>query len=73
MRSVADGLRQRDREEFRKLSFQERLSLVFELGEADLALFCRAQGLDRETAIRLLQRRRQAGRTPSKCISALIG
>jgi hypothetical protein len=73
MRSVANELRERDREEFRKLSYKERLALIFELGEADLALFCRAKGLDRETAIRLLQRRRQAGRTPSRCISALIG
>jgi hypothetical protein len=73
MRSVADDLRKRDREEFQKLSFEERLKLVFELGEADLTLFCQAQGVDRETGIRLLQRRRQAGRRPSKCMSDLIG
>ena len=73
MRSVADDLRKRDREEFLKLSFEERLKLVFDLGDADLALFCQAQGVDRETGIRLLQRRRQAGRRPSKCMSDLIG
>jgi hypothetical protein len=73
MRSVADELRQQDWEDFRKLSYDEQFALVFELGEADLALFCKAQGVDRETGIRLLQRRQQAGRTPSKCMSDLIG
>lgn len=73
MRSVADELKRRDQRGFQKLPLQERLALVFELGEADLALFCRAEGLDRETAIRLLRRRRQAGRRPSQCMSDLIG
>ena len=73
MRSVLDELRTRDREEFRRLSLPERLDLVFELGEADLALFCQSKGVDRETGIQLLQRRRQTGRRPSKCISDLIG
>ncbi|HEV8583109.1 MAG TPA: hypothetical protein VGX68_28920 [Thermoanaerobaculia bacterium] len=73
MRSVADELRVRDQETFRRLSFEDRLKLVFELGEADLALFCQAQGIDRETGVRLLQRRRQAGRRPSQCISDVIG
>ena len=73
MRSVADDLRGRDREAFRWLSFEDRLKLVFELGEADLALFCQTQGVDRETAIRLRQRQRQADRRFSQCISDLIG
>ena len=73
MRSVADELRERDRAAFQKLSHEERLALIFELGERDLARFCAAQGVDRETGIRLLQRRRQAGRRPSQCISDLIG
>ena len=73
MRSVADELRQRDREAIQKLSFEERLDLIFKLGDEDLALFCQTQGVDRETGIRLLQRRRQAGRQPSKCMSELIG
>ncbi len=73
MKSVADELRERDREAIRKLSFEERLELAFKLGEEDLALFCQHKGVDRETGIKLLQRRRQAGRRPSKCISDLIG
>lgn len=73
MRSVADDLRGRDREAFRRLLYEDRLKLVFELGEADLALFCQTQGIDRETGVRLLQRRRQADRRFSQCISDLIG
>jgi len=73
MRSVADDLRKMDREAVLKLSVEDRIELAFRLGDEDLALFCQTQGVDRETAIRLLQRRRQAGRTPSKCMSDLIG
>lgn len=73
MRSVADEFRERDREAILRLSPAERMELAFQLGEADLAAFCQAQGVDRETGIRLLQRRRQAGRTPSACMDALIG
>lgn len=71
--SVADRLRQRDREEFLKLSPEERLQRSWEGAEIGLEAFRQAQGVDRRTAIRLLQRRRQAGRTPSKCMSEIIG
>lgn len=73
MRSVADDLRDELREEIKRLSVGERLELAFRLGEESLELFRQANGLDRETAIRLLERRRQAGRAPSKCMSELIG
>jgi hypothetical protein len=73
MKSVADDLRSELREKMRELSVQERLDLALRLGEESLELFRQANGLDRQTAIRLLQRRRQAGRTPSKCMSELIG
>lgn len=73
MRSVADELRERDRAAIGRLSPQERIELALQLGDEDLAAFCQAQGVDRETGLRILQRRRQAGRTPSKCISDLIG
>jgi hypothetical protein len=53
MRSVADDLRREDREAVMKLTPEERIALALKLGERDLELFCRAQGLDRETAIRL--------------------
>lgn len=73
MKSVADELRKRDREAILKLTVEERMELAFKLGEEDLALFCQHQGVDPRTGTRLLQRRRQAGRRPSKCMSDLIG
>lgn len=73
MRSVADDLRKKDREEILKLSAEERLHRAFALGEIALEAFRQAQGIDRETAIRLLQRRRQASRRYSKCMMDLIG
>ena len=73
MKSVADDLRAELREEVNRLSIDERIKLALRLGEEGVERFRLANGLDRETAIRLLERRRQAGRTPSKCMSELIG
>jgi hypothetical protein len=73
MRSVADDLRDELREETSRLTVQERIEQALRLGERGLEIFQKANGLDRETALRELQRRRQAGRRPSKCISELIG
>jgi hypothetical protein len=73
MRSVADDLRDELQDEVNRLPFEERMKLVLQLGERGLEMFRQANGLDRETAIRELQRHRQASRTPSKCMSELIG
>lgn len=73
MRSVADDLRKKDREAFLALSLEERIRRSLEMAEIGLEAFRQAQGVDRRTAIRLLQRRRQAGRTPSKCMTEIIG
>jgi hypothetical protein len=73
MRSVADELRERDREAVLKLAPEERIELALRLGDDDLELFCRFQGLERREAIRLLQRRRQAGRRYSRCMTEIIG
>lgn len=73
MRSVADDLRAELRDEMRRLSMDERVALALRLGEEGVERFRLAHGLDRETAIRILERRRQAGRRPSKCMSELIG
>lgn len=73
MRSIADDLRNELSESVLGLSPEERLELAFRLGDEGLEVFCQAHGLDTKTAIRELQRRRQAGRTPSKCMSDLIG
>jgi hypothetical protein len=73
MRSVADDLREELQEQVLQLSFQERTALALRLGERGLEMYCQASGLDRETAIRELQRQRQAGRRPSRCMTELIG
>jgi hypothetical protein len=73
MRSVADDLRDDLRQSLQDLSLDERMELAFRLGDEGVAAFQEANGLDREAAVRLLQRRRQAGRTPSRCLSELIG
>ncbi len=73
MRSVADDLREELQEAVLLLSFEERMALALRLGERGLEIFRQASGLDREAALRELQRQRQAGRTPSRCISELIG
>ena len=73
MRSVADDLREELQDEGLRLPFEERMALALRLGERGLELFRQASGLDREAAVRELQRQRQAGRIPSKCMSDLIG
>jgi hypothetical protein len=65
MRSVADELRDRSRREVEQMSPAERVALALRLGERDLDLFSRAQGLTREEARRQLRAQRQKGRTPS--------
>ena len=57
----------------RGMTSAERLELAFRLGEDDLESFRATHGLDRRTAIRLLERRRQATRQPSACLERLIG
>ncbi|HXU30123.1 MAG TPA: hypothetical protein VN851_06055 [Thermoanaerobaculia bacterium] len=73
MKSEADDLRAEQRAEMNRLSLGERLALVFRLGEDGIERFRLANGLDRETAIRILEGRRQASRTPSNCMSEIIG
>ena len=71
--SVASVLRVRDADCFRAMTPVERLELVFRLGEEDLESFRATHALDRRSAIRLLERRRQATRQPSACLERLIG
>jgi hypothetical protein len=73
MRSVADDLRRELEDEFNALPIEERWALILRIGERDIDLYAQANGLDRETARRDLERQRQVGRTYSKCMSDLIG
>ena len=73
MKSEADDLRAELRRKFLELSVDERLKLALHRGEEELELFRQANELDRKTAIRLLQRRRQMEMTtPSKCMLEII-
>jgi len=67
MKSVADRHRKDDAAALAILSPAERVELSFRLGDEDLEVFRRAHNLDREEALELLRRARQAGRTPWSC------
>ncbi|HKI06577.1 MAG TPA: hypothetical protein VKK31_31665 [Thermoanaerobaculia bacterium] len=69
---MADYLRDELQEEVLRLPFEERMALALRLGERGLEMFRQANGLDRRTAIRELQRQRQASRTPSNYMTELI-
>ena len=75
MRSVVDVLRAEDREAIRALTADERVRLALALGERDLEAFRLAHDppLTREEAMRRLERQRQSGRRPCRCIEELIG
>ena len=73
VKSVASSLRKRDAADVRGMTPEERLALAFRLGDEDLKSFRTTHGLDRPTAIRLLERRLQATRRPSACMERIIG
>ena len=75
MRSVADLLREEDRKAVLALTADERVRLALELGERDLETFRLAHdpALTREEATRRLERQRQKGRRPCRCLEELIG
>jgi hypothetical protein len=75
MRSVADLLRLEDRRALTALDAGERVALALRLGARDLETFRCAQdpSLTPAAADRLLRRRRQLGRRPSRCLRELIG
>ncbi len=75
MRSVADLLRAEDHAAVQALTPSERVALALALGSRDLETFRLAQvpPLAPAEAARVLERRRQAGRRPSRCLEELIG
>lgn len=75
MRSVADLLRAEDRATVLALTIDERVRLALVLGERDLEAFRLAHDppLTRDEAIKRLERQRQNGRRPCRCIEELIG
>lgn len=68
MPSVADGVRQRQRQELARLTPAERVALALRLGRRDVETFAATQGLRIEEARKVLRRRGQRGRRPSRCM-----
>lgn len=62
MRSVADVLRTQTAEAVRRFSVEDRIALALSLGDADLDLYARVNGLDRATALARLRAQRARGR-----------
>jgi len=67
MHSVADDLRQEQRERIARMTPAERFALSERLGEEGLAEFMSANGLDRADALKAIRRSRRIGRKPSRC------
>jgi len=67
MSSVAERLRGELQERFARLSFQERLSLVLDLGRRDVDMYSSARCVDAATAVAVLRAARREGRRPSVC------
>jgi hypothetical protein len=65
VRSVADDLRARTMARVLDLPIRARIALALSLGDEDLKLFVRANGLERREAVRRLRAQRALGRTPS--------
>jgi hypothetical protein len=67
MSAVAERLRGELQERFARLSPQERLALVLDLGRRDVAMYSSARCVDAATAAAVIRAARQAGRRPSVC------
>lgn len=75
MARVADLLRTDERRALVELEPAERVKLALRLGARDLKSFRLAQTppLEAAEADRVLRRRRQQARRPSRCVQELIG
>ncbi len=62
MKSAATVLRARNEAEVRRMSQAERVELAFRLGDEAIDSIRAAHGVDRRTAIRQIDQRRQATR-----------
>ena len=66
MSRVADLLTAEARDRLRHMTPAERLTEALALGEAAIAAYAAARGLERDEARRVLERTSQAGRRPSR-------
>jgi hypothetical protein len=65
MRSSADDLRQRTREQVLAFSASARIAIALSLGDDDLALFMGVSRMPRDLALRHVRAQRSRGRLPS--------
>ncbi len=65
--AVADELRADLHARFERLSPEERLMLVLDLGRRDVAIYAAARCVDPATAAEVLGAARRSGRRPSGC------
>lgn len=68
---VADELREEQMRAVAAMTPQERIDLAFACGQRDLEFYMAATGLDRDEALRRIERTRQVGRRYSRCIDEL--
>jgi hypothetical protein len=68
MRSVADDLRRELRDYIRSLTPVQRIALLENIRERDLAFFMAGQKVSRGEAIRHIRATRREGRRPSRCM-----
>jgi hypothetical protein len=73
MSTVAETLRQDSRERLRRMTPAERLAEALRLGQAAIAAYAAAHGLDHDEARRRLERAAQKGRRPSRVMLELVG
>lgn len=73
MSTVAETLREDSRQRLRRMTPAERLAEALRLGQAAIAAYAVAHGLDRDEARRRFERASQAGRRPSGVMSELTG
>ena len=66
MSRVAETLAAEARDRLRHMTPAERLAEALALGEAAIATYAAARGLERDEARRALERPSQAGRRPSR-------
>jgi hypothetical protein len=73
MSTVAEKLRADSLERLRRMTPGERLAEALSLGQAAIATYAAAHGLDRDEARRRLERASQAGRRRSRVMQELVG
>jgi hypothetical protein len=73
MRSVAERLRDSDRERAGQMTPAQRVAEALALGQAAIASYAAAHGLDRGEALRRLERNAQLGRRASRVMRDLAG